>query len=113
MTMENCDKPPPEKMFSMPRNSLPAKNCASRAWSMPGIGMAARERKIISTPKVKNIRLRKILSWKINRILLKKSVIIKLIAILFDASAGFLYRLFGACRDGATDDRDFARRDAD
>ena len=69
MMIERLDKPPPEKIFKMPKNWLFDRNCESLTGSMPGIGIAAKTRKMIRAPKTKRILFRRLLSSQIILIL--------------------------------------------
>jgi hypothetical protein len=60
--MESFERPPPEKILSKPKKSLPDINCWSRSVSMPGMGMTAIKRNKTRTKRVNKILFLKILS---------------------------------------------------
>src|SRR3989344_7569237 len=83
--MERLESPPPEKIFNIQKNWLPARNLLSSTASIPGIGIAERSRKTTSEKSTKMTLRRRDMSVQINFIFAKKFCI----TLLYFYSAAF------------------------
>jgi hypothetical protein len=72
ITIERLESPPPEKIFSIPKNWLFERNLLSARVSIPGIGIAASNRNRIREPRTKSTFFLKDESFQTNFILLQK-----------------------------------------
>ena len=72
MTIERFDRPPPEKMFRMPKNWLLARNCWSAPALTPGTGIVAISRKAAKRPIITRMRFLSGRSFQIILIFWKK-----------------------------------------
>src|SRR5437867_4155528 len=93
--IERFENPPPEKILRRPKNWLLLRNAASCAALMPGIGIAARNRKTTSAARTNKIRVRSCSS-------VRTSFTLRMNAsyILGDYPAGFFDCCAGGGRDG-------------